>query len=1280
MERPPVDTPPIVGLPPPPRPQQPPPEQPPPTPPTPETPEPEPEGETPRTEEGGTPETPTEESSEPTAPETPRPPRPRVPGIDLSRLQERRRTGGRPVIVLDRLPRADVIAERLDSIRENARLRRVGVLVLQPVTLELRGEFDADDPCEEDAQNYAFEDWQEIDGCRLIFYPWPAEWKVDAGFVNQWRNLLAYEIFEREMQLGADEVLPWEEVGVPLALVSFDEKGALEFIDRFAVVRQGGRPKRRTPLVQNAGSPFVWQARIEQFAEQVADAPGDGADVTALAEQFRYLPPTGILPKEAINAQAGRTALRNNFFPASFEVEALPAPLEQLDAIVSACAALAPLDTADTVSHDNVRVVLPVPQEWYEPRLLITEEVDEIFQQAIDQFIEVRAERLQRRAFVRQRAAGLGEVINGQTTVFPSPDPDSLEPDESVRVGELDPPEKTQGFTNSGGIERTARLEAELRGIGPFMVKELERYGRDEVKKGLGGFINFLDAKVRRAEDKIDFGFLRAQTDIYRTRQLMLGTVAASRLATSPALASIAKGESAIATRDDLTSFLTRIKALEGVKAFEGPESSGPKEIARPTPNTLAKRLPDTETLHVPGETVEPKEVEAKGEAKATFASSIGRNIGRETLAAPVSRTPVRVERDPEPAFSIDRREREARQIILGESRIDTTLTRPPAGATKPPTTNEIVLNTPIIGKFYDFRTVTIAERIRESPAPEAKSYSVANKYEVLKEIAAFDPEKGDIDVDDLNVPGFYEYTGTTLKQENFSVFRGTQVIASRAVPIERKFTISEIRANDLKIAKEVLQGRHDLEPGDGDEAAFFSVGVRALDHTIAILRAVEGRVQSYRNAINICRAALSELQLLALDVNKRLRELDDDLAEARHDVAVARALLAEETLRIEGINQRRDRVVNEHVRFVLYYRPRSTMLLASAPVRELEPGLIQSPVPACLEHAVTAPDELRDMIDLLREAPVKWFTHIPALIDKLDRPYTIYEALLRARNRAALELESLTFARETEFRTNNLGRSINNAFMAQREVVARYRMRLTQLDLGAVAEQSWLAARDTARAAVSLGDLISDAGRGRAEIARRAADELEQIARIASCLYVQMSEVLPTIRLSWAERLSQYDEPVNLRNLGSLPRWGEIEFLDRRQMQALVDWLFQRVDVREAEAVTLMSEVVRVSILLASHAPVNQLIAGQLSQQTVVREGVRVDVTANLDRVRIGMHVLIYRGSNVVARAVVEDMAAGQASARVLKVSDTRPDGRPATTVELTQGARVQFAERRRF
>jgi hypothetical protein len=97
------------------------------------------------------------------------------------------------------------------------------------------------------------------------------------------------------------------------------------------------------------------------------------------------------------------------------------------------------------------------------------------------------------------------------------------------------------------------------------------------------------------------------------------------------------------------------------------------------------------------------------------------------------------------------------------------------------------------------------------------------------------------------------------------------------------------------------------------------------------------------------------------------------------------------------------------------------------------------------------------------------------------------------------------------------------------------------------------------------------------------------------------------------------------------------------------------------------MNDLVRTCLLVASHSPVNQILSGHVQQDTPVQPGGRVKVVTPAVGVRVGMHVLLYKGADVVARGVVEDLTAGVAAARIIHAE---------TSETLAQGARVQFTE----
>ncbi len=224
--------------------------------------------------------------------------------------------------------------------------------------------------------------------------------------------------------------------------------------------------------------------------------------------------------------------------------------------------------------------------------------------------------------------------------------------------------------------------------------------------------------------------------------------------------------------------------------------------------------------------------------------------------------------------------------------------------------------------------------------------------------------------------------------------------------------------------------------------------------------------------------------------------------------------------------------------------------------------------------------------------------------------------------------------------------------------------------------------AADTA----SLDDLV-DAGHGKSDVAQRALAELDDMAQVAACLYARFAEVRPVLRLRWAETLSQYDEPVNLRSLTSLQGWGEIEVLERRQMQQLVDWLHNAVDGRAPQAVAMINDLIRVCLLLASHAPVNQLITARIAQPSPVLPGKPLTLNVDLGRVKIGMNVLIYdkeERTKVVAQAVIDDMSDRVATARVIDAAkaDLLVDTNTIVVVtpaqELTKTMSLQYVAMR--
>jgi hypothetical protein len=90
--------------------------------------------------------------------------------------------------------------------------------------------------------------------------------------------------------------------------------------------------------------------------------------------------------------------------------------------------------------------------------------------------------------------------------------------------------------------------------------------------------------------------------------------------------------------------------------------------------------------------------------------------------------------------------------------------------------------------------------------------------------------------------------------------------------------------------------------------------------------------------------------------------------------------------------------------------------------------------------------------------------------------------------------------------------------------------------------------------------------------------------------------------------------------------------------------------------------------LLLASHAPIDRIISGRVLRPVTARPGGRIPLVAlDPSKLRVGMQAVVYRASQIVAKAVVEDVGGTELSARVLQTS--------AASVDLDESARVQFA-----
>jgi hypothetical protein len=1094
----------------------------------------------------------------------------------------------------------------------------VGVLVLKPTEHKIIGAFEAEDSCDYDPAKDGYADWQLIDGAVLAFVPWPAGLLGPIPAGPQARNQMAYAIFGQEAGLSPTETLPWEDAGLPIGLVSIQADFTAEFLERGAVVRTGGARNRRTPILENAGHAALWQARVMQFTEQLAGFDFNRLSLVDCSAEFAFLPPAGLLPEDAFTLAFSHrfgAILRNRFFPPYFELSVAPIPLEQLDAAIERAAPLAPIETA---AAQSIEILIPVPQAFFEPDLLMAEQADPRFEQELNAAILRRAEWLRRRENVRAGHSGIYKEITGTGYPFPATDPNKLEANEfmlaAVPVDPLDTPDDRAQML----ADHDAAIVAPLaRALGSEV--SAQSFATKIRAAGLEKAAAQLQALVDKGDDVINLGFLKAQTDMYRLRQLLLGGTAASRLATSPALAGIVEARTAVAQEAAIQAAYTEMRANK----MEARAIRSVKAVDLQTVFLTAQADSDLGIVTAEG-AAEPQFFTAAGLLSAG-AFSVGATLKTSRQLGSV-----------------------ATELVTDRSKVAelTTGVSPGQVPKQPPPKPEEVI-TPVVTGRQELRTTTTEQRIRAAKGPEARDFALASKFDILLNL-----RKAPSTLDEK----LYPMAGPMLKEafDSISVPHVADFQNGQFVFVENRNVKRIVRKfsdlDDAAIAR-TLQ-----EPDDKDiidESSFFSAATDIIESVIAVLRAAEGRIDAFREALAVCQSTIEKFRGALGRFDERLATIEDKLTESRQDVSIIRLLFADEQRRVQTINQRRERVIREQAKFYAFHRPPTVSLLAPMPARTVNPELLQAPVPVCLSRALEPPAEIRKLVELLRESPVRWFPRIEALLDRFDRVAPMVDVLRRARTTvAALGSISLERAPVAEVSNGRFGAAIQNVLTAQRTTALQYRYTLASVDVDVFTGRSWKESRDAAGKLLTIGDLI-DHSTGRQDVSRESAKELDQIGRVAACLHTQFAEIEPAIRLDWALRFSQYDGSIDLRSLASLPHWGEIDYLDRQEMQSFVDWLFGQVDNGDAEALESIQNIIRVAMLLASHAPVDRILQGEIQEAANLQEGGVVSAKFNpaiVSKLRRGLEFELVRGTQVVGRAVVDDLLGELASLKLTK------------------------------
>jgi len=1267
---------------------------------------------------------------------------------------------------------------------ESAGLPHVGVIVAQPVTATILGR--PGDECAPDPRDDPYVDLQRIDGCRLALYLWPSEAVAVAGGPDYslpasgpaLRNRLAYRVFDNEKLLLDDEMHPWEEWGVPLAIAAFDEAWKLDFVDRFSVARIGGTPRPRTPLVPAAGEPRLWQARIDQFVAHLSELPG--LDEPTLRAAFVRMPPVGLLPPDLFDP----ILRRQRFFPGSFGVSAVPVARSNLELAVREAA---PLASFNRNVPDRVELLVPVPDAAYDPRLLEREVEDPRFAEAIAAFLQDRALWLGRREAARRRYDRLLESVSGQVIGWPGGDlpmeencptprtqvpveisrtrriteqtaarthrmmsakaslpvtksdtlfvwvkihsasgltglalgvgrgsfsivgrgtfpdlagivfwgaPDALELGrdpahlQERRIGDLPEPQvwhrlevpadrpwrfdgtplgdllvNSVDFTQRGGdvewgsfgkidangnvytyvgddappgamlrVDRDQQpgwpwqavpgrealdvpdfdtvSEAGLRRVTaidafrgrwaqPFLAQEMARIDEN----GIAPFLTDVETRLKATNDAVDLGFVRARADIYRVRQIMLGADAASRLVTSPSLADLAsRDEGARATSKGIGEFLKDIQKTPAQAAGTTTMTGGRPKIPAPK---MVNMLPVNVML---------------APLTARPADLVERRPAITTAAATAARVPMQIA-TPMPLMMMAPMQLAAFQAKPAQPRALATPIATLALDSVRYRGADIRRQIPYAGLVE--RTVTVAERLNPAPAEQAFKYALSTKDAILVTLSRLAGGAGPagIALGDLPVPGYRAkdagLPGPTL----------AQLLEDRAKSVNDRMFLDA-----------------DEPPADKHESSYFTATVEVIDNSIALMRLVEARVTLFEELVQSLQDLRDDIQASAQAAVAYLRSIDVEVEEARHDIGTAERLRAEEAERVASTNARREAVLAGQVEALAWRRVREAGHRTPVATLEIASGLAAEPVAACRQEHDEIPDEIEDYVELLRDAPVKWFPRIAAEVGRIQKLEAARAAIEKMRERAAMPLR--VAAPKAVGTVPKLLRGVHQALVAQRRVVEERRLAVAQVNLAALHSLSLLQAQVQIRETASLADLIG--GRHRQpSLTKMASDEMEAIGQVAGCLHAGFAEVAPAIRLGWAEILSEFDRPAPLESLAGLPDWAEVPMELRRTLDSFVDWLFARIDRNIPEAWSAVNELVRIAMLMASHAPVDRIVPARLVAPAPAKIGTRLQLAVEASRIRKGMTALIRdRDNRLISRAVVEDLVDGHASA----------------------------------
>lgn len=751
----------------------------------------------------------------------------------------------------------------------------------------------------------------------------------------------------------------------------------------------------------------------------------------------------------------------------------------------------------------------------------------------------------------------------------------------------------------------------------------------DMAQNGIQHFINRINAKLAQANDLLDLAFLTTQSDIYRMRNSLLGASDATALAVSPIVAQIATGESAAVTAANLQSYLSQSLTTNAPiqPATPTTPSPAPAPAAPATPSTGSAPVAVKTTFNMQAMLVRaPVQVGTVPPARIVRQSTTaGLGVAKTpTQAAPTSSGTL-----------VSAATEKASPILTSRTFVQVQ----PGTVSQPATPNDVLGQSPIAGAQLNLRTLTIAQRMANPPSQDALFYATGNRLAITQLLADLE-----ITIDDIPIlvdqwpppPATPPATTTT----------------GATPPITVNPTFVDFRTNYAAVASAMQSPMiTTLSGSDADEAVLFSTSIRVLEQHSQLLRAVEARIALYNDFLTECATAISNIQTDLPQAQTLITQLGNYVAQARQDVAFTTALLSDEETRVANVNAQRAYILQNYVQAVVYTRPRTQQPDSNVPSRQLVPGNIVSPVPACLKQSAAIPPELTEVISLLREAPVNWLPSVEALLNRLERPSLLQDLAVDAQARATMELALPLRISSAASEPGVYAPVISYLYSNNQQAFRTLQTQRAAFQPAQLVNLSWALQVRTLQTIAAAGDLLASEA-VHMEVVNATSRLMQQISSVATCLYVRACQAQPIDRLAWAEFLSGVGLSIQMQSLAVLPNWNTTQdYVTRQQTQMLVDWLFQQIDTTIPNAVAFMSDVVRVAILLASDAPVNQVVGGAVTLATTPAVGGVISLSLPSDRIAHGNYVQLYSSGVLTAQAVVTDLDSASVRATVTDV-----------------------------